>query len=108
MFFLQTPLHLAAITKQPRALDSLLRARADVRSRDRHGNTAVHIVSAHGDAVCLRVLLNYSETKAVLNEQNYQGEEGIGGFQRGRQFPFVIKHWLIIQRVWDFFLRATV
>lgn len=70
----QTPLHLAAITKQPRMLECLLRARANARSRDRHGNTAVHIACMHGDAMCLKAMLNFNVTKTVLNWQNYQGE----------------------------------
>ena len=73
VFSLQSPLHLAAITKQPRMLDCLLRASANVRSRDRHGNTAVHIACMHGDAVCLKALLNFNVSKTVLNWQNYQG-----------------------------------
>lgn len=72
-FLRQTPLHLAAITKQPRMLECLLRARANARSRDRHGNTAVHIACMHGDAMCLKAMLNFNVTKTVLNWQNYQG-----------------------------------
>lgn len=72
-FLRQTPLHLAAITKQPRMLECLLRARANARSRDRHGNTAVHIACMHGDAMCLKAMLNFNMTKTVLNWQNYQG-----------------------------------
>lgn len=74
VLFPQTPLHLAAITKQPRMLECLLRARANARSRDRHGNTAVHIACMHGDAMCLKAMLNFNVTKTVLNWQNYQGE----------------------------------
>ncbi|XP_078366707.1 nuclear factor NF-kappa-B p105 subunit-like [Oculina patagonica] len=72
-FLRQSPLHLAAITKQPRILECLLRASANARSRDRHGNTAVHIACMHGDAVCLKALLNFNVSKTVLNWQNYQG-----------------------------------
>ena len=74
VFSPQSPLHLAAITKQPRMLDCLLRASANVRSRDRHGNTAVHIACMHGDAVCLKALMNFNVSKTVLNWQNYQGK----------------------------------
>ena len=70
----QTPLHLAAITKQPHALDCLLRAGANPRLRDRHGNTVVHIACTYGDGACLKALLNHSAPKSVLNLQNYQGK----------------------------------
>ena len=69
----QTPLHLAAITKQPHAVDSLIKAGANPRLRDRHGNTAVHIACAYGDAACLKALLKYNVAKIALNWQNYQG-----------------------------------
>lgn len=72
-FLKQTPLHLAAITKQPRVLDFLIKAGANPRLRDRHGNTAVHTACAYGDGVCLKALLNYNVAKTVLNWQNYQG-----------------------------------
>ena len=75
LFFLfQTPLHLAVITKQPRALDCLIKAGANPRLRDRHGNTAVHIACSYGDATSLKALLHYDVSKMVLNWQNYQGK----------------------------------
>lgn len=73
-FLFQTPLHLAVITKQPRALDCLIKAGANPRLRDRHGNTAVHIACSYGDATCLKALLHYDVSKMVLNWQNYQGK----------------------------------
>ena len=75
---MQTPLHLAAITKQPHTIEMLLKAKADPTLRDRHGNTAAHVACSHGDVASLKVLVNREirrERGALpeLNMQNYNG-----------------------------------
>ena len=75
---MQTPLHLAAITKQPHTIEMLLKAKADPTLRDRHGNTAAHVACSHGDVASLKVLVNREirrERGALpeLNIQNYNG-----------------------------------
>lgn len=75
---LQTPLHLAVLTKQPVAVECLMKGNAKATMCDRHGNTPVHIACAQGDIGCLKVLLDKklrqeSEDFPELHWQNYKG-----------------------------------
>nr|ALG40993.1 NF-kappa B [Anthopleura buddemeieri] len=77
-FLRQTPLHLAVLTKQPVAVECLMKGNAKATMCDRHGNTAVHIACAQGDIGCLKVLLDKklrqeSEDFPELHWQNYKG-----------------------------------
>jgi ankyrin only family protein len=53
----QTPLHLAAITNQPEVVRQLIVAGAEVESRDREGNTALHIACREGFHQVVQCLL---------------------------------------------------
>jgi len=61
----QTPLHLAALTRQPRIMRQLLIAGASLDLRDRHGNTALHIAAANGHVDGVKSLLNPVTDKEV-------------------------------------------
>ncbi|XP_053398884.1 NF-kappa-B inhibitor cactus-like [Mercenaria mercenaria] len=71
----QTPLHLAAITNQPKVTRRLVIAGANVTSQDKDGNTALHIACRDGRLDVLTSLLEpvrYSETKQNKYELPYQ------------------------------------
>ena len=69
------------ITKQPRVIECLLRAKADVTLRDRHGNTAAHIACAQADAASLKMLVNRGLRHPIsfpdLGMHNYEGNQAI-------------------------------
>jgi hypothetical protein len=88
----QTPLHLAVLTQQHHIVRALLVAGASPDSRDRHGNTALHLASDQGLTKCVHALLQpvtveetsnsglvftvprYISKPALLEELNYDGE----------------------------------
>lgn len=93
---LQTPLHLAVLTRQPRIVRRLIVAGATVDLRDRVGNTALHLACQTGDFDCVRALtepVTVAETAAAnlryhayshqvpqnLEERNYDGESLLRG-----------------------------
>ncbi|KAJ7327088.1 hypothetical protein JRQ81_016847 [Phrynocephalus forsythii] len=69
----QTPLHLAAITKQAEVVKALLRAGADVSLLDRHGNSVMHLAAKHGDEKVLKVLLNHKEASLIKDLPDGEG-----------------------------------
>ncbi|KAM9323765.1 nuclear factor NF-kappa-B p100 subunit [Gastrophryne carolinensis] len=69
----QTPLHLAVITKQYHTVANLLRAGADPTILDRCGNSVLHLAVQAGDETMLQVLLEFSESKNLLNMPDYHG-----------------------------------
>ena len=72
---LQTPLHLAVITKQVAMVTSLLMADASPNLPDRKGQTAVHLAVQHGALQSLEALLTRSKVKVNLDMKNYDGEK---------------------------------
>lgn len=54
--YLHTPLHLAVITGQSLVVRALIISGASLTTRDRHGNTALHLACKQGDAECVRQL----------------------------------------------------
>jgi ankyrin only family protein len=54
----QTPLHLATLTDQPDVVRRLVVAGADLESRDKDGNTALHIACRDGLIKIVKHLLN--------------------------------------------------
>lgn len=72
----QTPLHLAVITQQPKLVEILLRVGADPTLLDSDGRTAVHLAAHAGDEAVLRVLLNMLEERHshLLNTADFSGE----------------------------------
>lgn len=81
---MQTPLHLAVLTRQPSVVRRLVVAGASLSPRDRYGNTAVHLASEAGDVDCLRALVEpvtvqeashaVPQDPADLEERNYDGK----------------------------------
>ncbi|WAR18830.1 CACT-like protein [Mya arenaria] len=64
--FLQTPLHLTAITRQPNLARKLVTSGAQIERRDHRGNTALHVASKEGYTDVAAVLLEpvtYEETR---------------------------------------------
>uniref|UniRef100_A0A8C3UUH8 Nuclear factor kappa B subunit 2 n=1 Tax=Catharus ustulatus TaxID=91951 RepID=A0A8C3UUH8_CATUS len=72
---LQTPLHLAVITKQPQVVQLLLQARADPTLLDRYGNSLLHLALQAGDEEMLRTLLAHLGSAApyLLRLPNFHG-----------------------------------
>jgi len=84
----QTPLHLAVLTHQPRIVRLLVMSGARQTTRDRKGNTALHLACASGDMDCIRELLkpyqfqpadmmatklNIPDIAPMLTIRNYDG-----------------------------------
>uniref|UniRef100_A0A8B9S7W1 Nuclear factor kappa B subunit 2 n=1 Tax=Apteryx owenii TaxID=8824 RepID=A0A8B9S7W1_APTOW len=72
---LQTPLHLAVITKQPQVVQLLLQAHADPTLLDRYGNSLLHLALQAGDEEMLRTLLAHLGSAApyLLRLPNFHG-----------------------------------
>lgn len=72
----QTPLHLAVITRQVKVVEMLLRAGVDPSLLDKDGRSPVHLASLAGDSAILRLLLTHlGESHAhVVNSPDYHGE----------------------------------
>nr|ADK74377.1 inhibitor of nuclear factor-kappaB [Meretrix meretrix] len=73
--YLQTPLHLAVITKQDVLTRKLMTSGAQVDSRDHKGNTPLHIASKEGYDYFAKILLepiHYEETMNNKYELPYQ------------------------------------
>ncbi|XP_037078063.1 NF-kappa-B inhibitor cactus-like [Pollicipes pollicipes] len=88
--YMQTPLHLAALTGQAALCRHLVVAGADTNHRDRHGNTPLHLACERADRRCVQALtapVSACETRLAapryalppaappppLDEWNYQG-----------------------------------
>lgn len=54
--YMHTPLHLAVITGQSRVVRALIISGASLTTRDRHGNTALHLACKQGDVECVKQL----------------------------------------------------
>lgn len=54
--YMHTPLHLAVLTGQSRVVRALVISGASLTTRDRHGNTALHLACKQGDAECVKQL----------------------------------------------------
>lgn len=72
----QTPLHLAVITRQVKVVEMLLRAGVDPSLLDKDGRSPIHLASLAGDSGVLRLLLAHlGESHAhVVNSPDYHGE----------------------------------
>ncbi|NXO71082.1 NFKB1 factor, partial [Phainopepla nitens] len=73
----QTPLHLAVITKQAKAVEDLLKAGADVSLLDRHGNSVLHVAATEGDDKILSLLLRHEKVSPMVNLPNGEGLSAI-------------------------------
>ncbi|XP_062874698.1 nuclear factor NF-kappa-B p105 subunit isoform X2 [Trichomycterus rosablanca] len=69
----QTPLHLAVLTHQKEAVESLLAAGSDITLTDRDGNTALHLAAQQSDGDVIRVLLKRREVLELTNTHNSAG-----------------------------------
>ena len=72
--FLQTPLHLAIITKQPNAVKMLIQEGASVNYPDRRGNTSVHLASSRKELGILHVLSQAASPSPDFNARNFSGK----------------------------------
>lgn len=73
--YLQTPIHLATITRQANLVRKLMTSGAQVDARDHHGNTPLHIASKEGYPEVVKILLepvNFSETSGNSYDIPYQ------------------------------------
>lgn len=73
--FSQTPLHLAVITQQKEAVETLLLAGADPTLTDRHGNTVVHLAAQQEGGGMIQFLLQHKELRAHLEQTNTAGTQ---------------------------------
>lgn len=73
---MQTPLHLAVITRQTKVVEVLLRAGADPSLVDKDGRSPIHLAALAGDSASLRSLLAHlGEGHAhMVNTPDYHGE----------------------------------
>lgn len=69
----QTPLHLAILTQQAKAVDALLLAGADPALTDRHGNTALHLAASQEAGDLTSHLLQRPEVRGLLEVANTAG-----------------------------------
>ncbi|XP_077438431.1 nuclear factor NF-kappa-B p100 subunit isoform X2 [Vanacampus margaritifer] len=71
----QTALHLAVLTRQPCAVEALMRAGADPGLRDKDGRCPLHLAALGGDVATLRAALaDLGEGHAhLLNTADYHG-----------------------------------
>ncbi|XP_054154019.1 NF-kappa-B inhibitor cactus-like [Oppia nitens] len=65
----QTPLHLAALTRQSRIVRQLVISGATLDLRDRHGNTALHIACAQSDYNTCYQLLAPVDDREIIDAQ---------------------------------------
>nr|AEW43453.2 inhibitor kappar B [Solen grandis] len=77
--YLQTPLHLAVITKQNHVVQKLIEAGARMDIRDYKGNTALHIAAREGYMEITHTLLQYANSTRntvmqILEARNYDGQ----------------------------------
>lgn len=69
----QTPLHLAILTQQKKAVDALLLAGADPALTDRHGNTPLHLAAAQVAGDMTSYLLQRPEVRVLTEVANTAG-----------------------------------
>ena len=82
VYFFQTPLHLATLTRQTDALSLLLSSGADLATVDRHGDTAIHLAAQFDYIECLEILLEFAglemgekkKRHSVVDILNFEGE----------------------------------
>lgn len=76
----QTPLHLAVITRQVKVVELLLRAGVDPSLLDKDGRSPIHLAALGGDSAVLRLLLAHlGEGHAhMVNSPDYHGERRFG------------------------------
>lgn len=77
--YLQTPLHLAVITKQNQIVQRLIKAGARMDIRDYKGNTALHIAAREGYVEIAHTLLQSANSNRdmgmqILEARNYDGQ----------------------------------
>ena len=80
----QTPLHLSVLTCQPVLVEFLIFHGASVNTRDRNGQTALHLASKNADIECVKAIKHATESprysshivgeKADLNLKNFEGK----------------------------------
>ena len=71
---MQTPLHLAVITRQPHMVQLLVEAGASVNFPDRKGNSALHLASARRDTRILQILSRATSPLPDFNCKNFAGQ----------------------------------
>ena len=79
----QTPLHLSILTCQPILVEFLIFHGASVNTRDRNGQTALHLASKNADSECVKAIKHATESprysshivdeKPDLNLKNFEG-----------------------------------
>ncbi|CAB4012946.1 NF-kappa-B inhibitor alpha-like [Paramuricea clavata] len=80
----QTPLHLSILTCQPILVEFLIFHGASVNTRDRNGQTALHLASKNADSECVKAIKHATESprysshivdeKPDLNLKNFEGK----------------------------------
>lgn len=75
----QTPLHVAALTRQTSALKLLLKGGANVAAVDRHGETILHLAAKFDYEECLQLVLEFlreaepKDALKVVDALNFHG-----------------------------------
>lgn len=72
---LQTPLHLAVMTRLPQVVKALIDGGADIEARDSKGDTPLHIACREGFDDIAQILLNSTNQNVSqdLEARNYDG-----------------------------------
>ncbi|XP_061183414.1 NF-kappa-B inhibitor alpha-like [Saccostrea echinata] len=70
---LQTPLHLAVMTRLPQVVKALIDGGADIEARNSKGDTPLHIACREGFDDIVQILLSQSRTQD-LEARNYDGQ----------------------------------
>ena len=74
LMYLQTPLHVAVITKQASIIRDLVAAGANVNVCDRNGDNCIHLASKWGNQETINALCESVNPKPEFNALNYNGK----------------------------------
>lgn len=81
-FLIQTPLHLAVITRQPRIVRKLIDRGASVDLQDRNGQTCLHLACQREDIKTIKAIFSprpdkpeiHEKLQEVLEIKNFEGK----------------------------------